>query len=87
MQWLRENGIHPDRVHLADPTDPQDKLSQHFDLLVDDHPGNVEAALAAGRSAVLLNRPWNLSYTHLPRAIYPEIARDPHKYLINFDKQ
>jgi hypothetical protein len=87
MAWLRDNGIHPDAVHLADPTDPKDKLSQPFDLLVDDHPGNVEAALEAGRSAVLLNRPWNLTYTHLPRAIYPEIARDPYKYLINFDNK
>lgn len=81
LLWLRENGVHLDGLHLADPVDPKDKLSQPFDLLIDDHPGNVEAALASGRNAVLLNRPWNLTYTHLPRATYPEIARDPHRFI------
>lgn len=81
LLWLRENGVHLDGLHLADPVDPKDKLSQPFDLLIDDHPGNIEAALESGRNAVLLNRPWNLSYTHLPRATYPEIARDPHRFI------
>jgi hypothetical protein len=81
LQWLREHGIHPDQVHLSDPYDPADKLSVPFDLLVDDHPGNVEAALDAGRAAVLLDRPWNMSTAHLPRASYAQVAADPHAFL------
>lgn len=81
VQWLRENGIHPDDIHLADPTDPKDKLRIKFDLLIDDHPGNVEAAIKAGRGAVLLDRSWNEVYEDLPRASYAAIARNPHAYI------
>lgn len=81
LQWLRENGIHPDAIHLADPHDPKDKLAASFDLLIDDHPGNVEATLAAGRGAVLLDRPWNADRTDLPRATYAQIAADPHQFV------
>jgi hypothetical protein len=81
VQWLREQRVHPDRIHLADPKDPADKLVVPFDLLVDDHPGNVEYALAQGRSAVLLDRPWNAAYAGLPRATYAEIAADPWRFV------
>lgn len=82
LQWLREQNVHVDRIHLADPVDPQDKLSAAFDLLIDDHPGNVEAALKSGRSAVLLDRPWNKGYAELPRASYEEISKDPFAFLV-----
>lgn len=85
VQWLREQRVHPDRIHLADPKDPADKLAVAFDLLVDDHPGNVEHALFEGRSAVLLDRPWNTAYAHLPRATYAEIAADPYRFLLADD--
>lgn len=81
VQWLRENGVHPDKIHLADPVKSEDKLAEPFDLLIDDHPGNVKAALDAGRSAVLLDRPWNHIYLDLPRASYAEISADPYKFL------
>lgn len=81
VQWLRRNGVHPDAVHLADPANPADKLAADWDLLIDDHPGNVRAALAAGRSAVLLDRGWNRDQTDLPRAPYRDIAANPHKFL------
>lgn len=82
IQWLREHTIHPDIVHLVNPKNTEDKLLQYFDLLVDDHPFNVEYAINAGRNAVLLDRPWNRNVDHLPRATYEEIAADPHKYVI-----
>lgn len=81
LQWLREHTIHPDIVHLVNPKNTEDKLLQYFDLLIDDHPGNVEYALKAGRNAVLLDRPWNRNVTDLPRATYEEISSDPHKFV------
>lgn len=81
LQWVRQHGIHPDGIHLADPADPADKLAADWDLLIDDHPGNVRAALGAGRAAVLLDRGWNRDQADLPRASYPEIAANPHKFL------
>lgn len=81
MLWLREQGVHPDDIHLADPVRSEDKLKPHFDLLIDDHPGNVTAALNAGRAAVLLDRPWNTVYTDVPRATYAEIIKDPFRFI------
>lgn len=81
MLWLREQGVHPDDIHLADPVRSEDKLKPSFDLLIDDHPGNVRAAIDAGRSAVLLDRPWNTTYTDMPRATYAEIITDPYRYV------
>jgi hypothetical protein len=81
MLWLREQGVHPDDIYLADPVKSEDKLKPNFDLLIDDHPGNIAAALEAGRSAVLLDRPWNTVYTDIPRATYADIIKDPFRFL------
>lgn len=81
LLWLREQGVHPDDIYMADPVHSEDKLKPAFDLLIDDHPGNVLAAISAGRAAVLLDRPWNTSYTDVPRATYAQIITDPHQYL------
>lgn len=74
VQWLRDNDLHPDGVHLARGAHPADKLGVAFDLLIDDHAENVRVARAAGRHAVLLDRPWNKEHTDVPRATYPEIV-------------
>lgn len=81
IQWLREHTVHPDIVHLVNPKNTEDKLLQYFDLLIDDHPGNIEYALKAGRNAILLDRPWNRDAKHLERANYEEIAADPYKFI------
>ncbi len=81
LLWLREHRVHPDLVHLANPLDKMDKLAVPFDLLIDDHPSNVETALGAGRAAVLLDRDWNVVYSGLPRASYSQIAADPYSFL------
>lgn len=81
LLWLREHRVHPDLVHLANPLDKMDKLAVPFDLLIDDHPSNVETALEAGRGAVLLDRQWNTMYGDLPRASYFQIAADPYSFL------
>lgn len=75
MVWLRENGIHPDALHLADPRDPKDKLAIEFDILLDDHTSNVTAALEAGRDALLIDRPWNRDNATLPRASFSDAIR------------
>jgi hypothetical protein len=81
-QWLRGNNIHVDKLMLVSPSDPAAKLSIHFDLLIDDHPGNVEVAISAGRKAILLDRAWNRTGNTLPRATYPEIV-DNLDYFLN----
>ena len=81
MQWLRENGIHPDETHLVHMDGGDHKLAVPFDLLIDDAPDNVRAALAAGRSAVLLDRPWNVDAVDLPRASYIEIRNDLSRFI------
>lgn len=75
MVWLRENGIHPDALHLADPRDPKDKLAVDFDILLDDHTSNVMAALESGRDALLIDRPWNRNNANLPRASFSDAIR------------
>lgn len=73
VTWLRSAGVHPDVVHVADPADPADKLSVPFDVLLDDHPGNVQAALDAGRGAYLVDRKWNRDAPHLPRVTFDDV--------------
>ena len=79
-QWLRENGLHVDKLLLVSPTIPEAKLGVHFDLLIDDHPGNVEIALKHGRKAILLDRLWNQE-SNLPRASYDYIVNNLEEFL------
>lgn len=78
-QWLRDNDIHADQLNIVG-MDPSEKLKVEFDLIIDDAPSNVQAALDAGRKAILLDRPWNRE-SDLPRATYPEIVANLDKYL------
>lgn len=75
MTWLRAHGVHPDGLHLADPRKPADKLSVDFDVLLDDHAANVEVALAHGRRAYLIDRPWNSTNISCPRASFADAIR------------
>lgn len=54
VQWLRETGVPFDELVITHRKEQVD-----FDVLIDDHPGNVEQVTAAGKRAVLLDRPWN----------------------------
>lgn len=78
--WLRENGLHVDKMHIVSPADPAAKLGTHFDLLIDDHPGNIEIALKHGRKAILLDREWNQD-SSLPRASYDDIVTNLDFYI------
>lgn len=57
-RWLHDHGITFDAVHLTAV-----KTAVAFDLLLDDAPANVAAAHAAGRAALLVDRPWNQDVT------------------------
>lgn len=73
ITWLRSNNIHPDELHLANPFDPKDKLSVHFDVLFDDHAANVREAIAGGRKAWLIEREWNVNDVDVPRVPFEEV--------------
>ena len=79
-QWLRKNGLHVDKLLLVSPAIPDAKLGIHFDLLIDDHPGNVQIALDRGRKAILLDRFWNQE-SDLPRASYDYIVNNLEEFL------
>lgn len=79
-QWLRENGLHVDKLLLVSPAIPEAKLAVHFDLLIDDHPGNIQMALDHGRKAILLDRLWNQE-SDLPRASYDYIVKHLDEFL------
>ncbi len=72
LTWLRQEGVHPDILHLADPDDADDKMSVPFDVLFDDHPKNVKQAIDAGRKAYLIDRPWNTGVEGIPRISFSE---------------
>ena len=80
VQWLRENGLHVDRLLLVSPSIPEAKLGVHFDLLIDDHPSNIKIALEHGRKAILLDRFWNRD-SDLPRASYDYIVNNLEEFL------
>lgn len=79
-QWLRRNGLHVDKLFLVSPSIPEAKLAVHFDLLIDDHPGNIQIALDNGRKAILLDRLWNQD-SNLPRASYDYIVTHLDEFL------
>lgn len=74
ITWLRSNNIHPDVLHLANPFDPKDKLSVHFDVLFDDHAANVREAISNGRKAWLIEREWNINDTDVPRVQFEDVT-------------
>ena len=57
-RWLRETGFEFDELHCSD-----DKISRcaelGIDLLIDDSPVNLRAALDRGIRAATLTHPWN----------------------------
>lgn len=61
--WLSLHGM----GGVTSLTISADKTCVPCDLYLDDKPANVEAVLAAGRWAYLLDRPWNAHRTDLPR--------------------
>lgn len=73
VTWLRAAGVHPDDLHVADPHNPEDKLSVPFDVLLDDHPENIRAAHRAGRNAYLVDRAWNRDAPELPRVTFEQV--------------
>lgn len=73
--WLRTHGVHPDTLFLADPVlSAEDKLRCEYDVLFDDNPENVEVALANGRTAFLVDQPWNQDVSGFPRIAMDDIA-------------
>lgn len=59
VRWLREQKVPFDSIDI---THEKEKVA--FDMLIDDHPGNVEKVTASGKRAVLLDRPWNRKEGH-----------------------
>lgn len=68
--FFRLNNLPYDRLTL----DRNKEDVDGYDILVDDHPGNVERVLAKGRKAVVLDRPWNRDVTHLPRVTWETLG-------------
>jgi FMN phosphatase YigB (HAD superfamily) len=71
LQWLRENDLPFAELHVT-----HRKTDVPFDLIIDDHPGNVAAARAAGRRAVLLDRAWNRDEAGPDRGKFSEVLRE-----------
>lgn len=60
--WINEVGLPYDEIIVCN-----DKTTQAYDVLFDDAPHNIEAALLHGRNAYLFSRPWNTKNIDLPR--------------------
>jgi len=76
IQWLRDHHIHADEVAVVGTQGGVEKTKIHFDLLIDDAPDNVHAALQAGRKAILLDREWNRDTSGVTRMNYSQIWRN-----------
>jgi len=64
--WLENEAKLPyDELVLSSRKEDHD-----FDILVDDSPANVRAVQAAGKRAVLLDRPWNRDADDLTRTTW-----------------
>lgn len=55
-QWLLDRGFKSEEIIFA-----KDKSLVRGDVLIDDHPENVNAFAGAGGVGILLDRPWNRS--------------------------
>lgn len=67
---FRAYGLPFDRLTL----DHRKERVDGYDVLVDDHPGNVRRVLEVGRKAIILDRPWNRDVNDLPRATWEELG-------------
>jgi uncharacterized HAD superfamily protein len=70
-RWLREKGFRYDRL-LFLPADEKVVLAPDVDIVVDDHPGTLDAFARRGVVAFTLRYPWNNAtdlspYSHLVR--------------------
>ena len=60
-RWLEEIGLPYDLLHCSDDKVPH-CVEQGVDLLVDDSPVNLAAALATGIAVATLRHPWNADF-------------------------
>lgn len=74
---------HPTQIHFTD-----DKLAVKYDVLIDDKPSNVLAAVKDGRYGVLVNRPWNRR-KETQAMMKAAMTREEHtfKYLFTMDTE